>query len=89
MPGNSWVARQIDFDFVSEEELNLALADKLDTADRPAELAELDVPSGTPGAAIEDLTVTGDYAADDDNIEAAINDILAVLRGYGMIADSV
>lgn len=36
--------------------------------------------------AIADLTVTGTYATDDDNIKAKIDGILAVLRANGFIA---
>ncbi len=43
---------------------------------------------GTQASAIDDITVTGTYADDDDNIEAAINGILAALRGVGIIASS-
>jgi len=44
--------------------------------------------AGTQASAIDDITVTGTYADDDDNIEAAINGILAALRGVGIIASS-
>lgn len=40
----------------------------------------------TPATAIADVTVTGTYADDDQDIEAAINGILAVLRSNGFIA---
>lgn len=45
------------------------------------------IPTGTPQAAITDLTVTGTYATDDTPIETAVNSILDVLRAYGMIAE--
>lgn len=44
--------------------------------------------AGTQAAAIEDIAVSGTYATDDDAIEAAINGILAALRGVGIIASS-
>ena len=40
----------------------------------------------TPATAIADVAVTGTYADDDQDIEAAINGILAVLRSNGFIA---
>lgn len=40
----------------------------------------------TPATAIADVVVTGTYADDDQDIEAAINGILAVLRSNGFIA---
>lgn len=45
---------------------------------------------GTPAqaAAITDLTVTGIYGDDDDNIETAVNSILTALRNVGIIASS-
>lgn len=43
---------------------------------------------GTQASAISDITVTGTYADDDDNIETAVNSILAALRGAGIIASS-
>lgn len=42
--------------------------------------------SETQASAITDVTVTGTYATDDTPIETAINDILAALRGAGIIA---
>lgn len=39
-------------------------------------------------AAVADITVTGTYADDDDNIETAVNGILAALRNAGIIAAS-
>lgn len=44
--------------------------------------------AGTQASAISDISVTGTYADDDDNIEAAVNAILAALRGVGIIASS-
>lgn len=43
---------------------------------------------GTQASAISDITVTGTYANDDDNIETAVNSILAALRSAGIIASS-
>lgn len=43
---------------------------------------------GTQATAIADLDLTGTYSTDDDTIEGAINDILAALRGVGIIAES-
>lgn len=43
---------------------------------------------GTPGEALDDLTVTGTYATDDTPIETAVNGILAILRDYGMLEAS-
>ncbi|MCB0070023.1 MAG: hypothetical protein KDE20_01135 [Caldilineaceae bacterium] len=43
---------------------------------------------GTQASAIADISVTGTYADDDDAIEAAVNGILAALRGVGIIASS-
>lgn len=40
----------------------------------------------TPASAIADLTLTGTYTDDDDNIEAAVNGILAILRANGFLA---
>lgn len=42
----------------------------------------------TQAGAIADLTLTGTYSTDDDGIEAAVNGILAALRGVGIIASS-
>jgi hypothetical protein len=39
-------------------------------------------------AAISDVTVTGTYADDDEDIETAINSILAALRAHGIVAAS-
>jgi hypothetical protein len=38
--------------------------------------------------AIADVTVTGTYADDDEDIETAINSILAALRTHGIVAAS-
>jgi hypothetical protein len=38
--------------------------------------------------AISDITVTGTYADDDENIETAVNSILAALRKVGIIASA-
>lgn len=43
---------------------------------------------GTQAAALDDITVTGTYATDDDAIETAVNGILAALRGAGIIASA-
>lgn len=39
-------------------------------------------------ADIDDLSVTGTYGTDDDNIETAVNSIIAALRATGIIASS-
>lgn len=45
-------------------------------------------PLPDPGAAISDITLTGTYDGDDATIAGAINDILAALRAYGVIAEA-
>ncbi len=39
-------------------------------------------------AAITDVTVTGNYANDDSNLETAINSIILALEKAGIIADN-
>jgi hypothetical protein len=47
-----------------------------------------DVVQGEQQDAIDDLDLSGTYSGDDADIQAAVNGILAVLRTYGLIADS-
>lgn len=61
----------------------------IDGVEVTASAAEINAVADVAQAdAIDDLSLTGTYATDDDAIEAAINDILAVLRARGMIAES-
>lgn len=42
----------------------------------------------TQADAISDLSLSGTYSTDDTPIETAINEILAALRGVGIVASS-
>jgi hypothetical protein len=50
-----------------------------------AKVTAAGIPEGTPHAPIANLALTGTYATDDPNIQAAVNGILATLRSYGMV----
>lgn len=60
------------------------------TSATPAELADamgVEDLTGAPEANVEEVTVTGTYADDDDAIETAINGILAILIAKGLMAE--